>query len=162
MGPGVGGGDGHGAVVVLTGDRDLGVPDGPDGLHPAVHRPGGHEHHCVAPPAGGWTGHALAVVAIGGGDGEGAALGMVPEELVDGVGGPQGLEGVEAKAFRFVLQVDALDAQGLRQGGQRDQRCGCVARQGPVEGPDGGEGLLVAAVGQGALPGAGVDNQFQN
>ena len=156
---GVGGGGGYGAVIVQVGDGHFRVADGADGFHAAVHRSGGHEDHRVTAQTMGGPGHALAVVAIGGGDGQ--AHIAVGEELVDGVGSAQGFEGVEAKALGLILDVDPLHPQLLGQVGQRHQRGGLVPGQGAVEGSHVGEGLWVAAVRQGLPAGVGVDDQFQ-
>ena len=100
------------------------------------------------------------MVAVGGGDGEKTALRTVAQQLMDGVGGAQRLEGLEAEAVGLILQVDPFDAQLPGQGGQSHQRSRGVAGQGLMKGPDGSEGLLIAAVGQDSAPGVGVDNQF--
>ena len=66
--------------------------------------------------------------------------------LVDGVGSAQGFEGVEAKAFGLILDVDSLHAHLLGKVGQRHQRGGLVPGQGAVEGTHVGESLRSTAV----------------
>ena len=141
---GVGGGSGNRAIIVQVGDGHFGVADGTDGFHAAGHRAGRHKDHRMTAQAVGRPGHALAVVAVGGGDGESYVA--VGKELVDGVGSAQGFEGVEAKAFGLILDIDSLHAHLLGKVGQRHQRGGLVPGQGAVEGTHVGESLRSTAV----------------
>jgi hypothetical protein len=117
----------------------------------------------------GGPGDAAAVIAVGGGDedhvlrllphlgrgeqGEirlvGVEAQLLTDHLAHGEDAAEALEGVEAElgeALRFVLDVDAPDAQLLRKAAERDEGRGTVKGQRPVEAQDPG-GLFGRQIG---------------